>query len=157
MLKTRIIKLVDSFYFPIFRKFIPPQTFRYGFCGGMNLVFDALLYTFFFHVLLDAENLSVGFITISPQIAAFLIAFPITFVSGFWLAKYVSFEGNVGRTTMQTVKYLLVVVVNIVVKYCGLKLLVDAWEFFPSIANVTMTTITVVVSYLMQRYFTFKM
>lgn len=157
MLKTGIIKFVDSFYFPIFRKFIPPQTFRYGFCGGMNLIFDALLYTFSFHVLLRAENLYLGFVTISPQIAAFLIAFPLTFFSGFWLAKNVSFEGNIGRTSAQSAKYLLVVIMNIAIKYFGLKLLVDSLEFYPSIANVTMTIVTVVVSYLMQRYFTFKM
>ncbi|MEG1635223.1 MAG: GtrA family protein [Rikenellaceae bacterium] len=156
MIKKQIIKIVDSIYIPLLHKFISPQTFRYGVCGGMNLVLDALLYTFFFHVLLDTENLKLGFITISPQIAAFLITFPITFFTGFWLSKYVSFEGNVGRTFWQTVRYMMVVVLNIAIKYCGLKLLVDVWSFYPSIANVTMTIVTVAVSYLMQRKFTFK-
>lgn len=155
-MKQLIIKIVDSLYLPIVRKFMPLQTFRYGVCGGINLIFDALLYLFFFNILLKQQNLNLHVVVISPQIAAFLLTFPIVFLTGFYLAKNISFEGRKGRSREQRVKYLAVVVLNIAIKYWGIKLLTIPMAIYPSIANVIMTVVTVVVSYLLQNYFTFK-
>ncbi|MFI3321756.1 MAG: GtrA family protein [Rikenellaceae bacterium] len=155
-MKQLLIKIVDSFYLPIFRKFIPLQTFRYGVCGGINLIFDALLYLFFFNVVLKQQNFELPFVVISPQIAAFLFTFPIIFFTGFYLSKNVSFEGRKGRSSEQSVKYLAVVVLNIAVKYWGINFLTLVALIYPSIANVVMTVVTVIISYLLQNYFTFR-
>ena len=45
----------------------------------------------------------------------------------------------------------MVVVLNIVIKYSGLKLLVEVIGVYPSISNAILTVVTVVVSYLLQK------
>lgn len=155
-MKQLITKIVDAFYFPIVRQFIPLQTFRYGVCGGINLLLDAVLYALLFNFVLHKKDLNLSFVVISPQIAAFLIVFPITFIIGFWLAKNVSFEGRKGKSSTQSIKYLIVVLINIATKYWGLKILTLNFSVFPSIANVIMTIVTVVISYILQNKFTFK-
>ena len=42
-IRSKIITLIDWFYFPVFR-FIPPEVFRYAFTGGVNTAFDLFLY-----------------------------------------------------------------------------------------------------------------
>ena len=155
MIKQLIIKGIGLIYFPAFRKFIPLQTFRYGVCGGANMVLDAFIYFLLFQFILQKRDLELGIVTISPQIAAFLITFPITFVTGLWLAKNISFQNSVLKDRTQSIRYLLVTLSNIVIKYLGIKLLVYL-TIYPSISNVLMTVVTVIFSYLMQKYFTFK-
>ncbi|MFI3314378.1 MAG: GtrA family protein [Rikenellaceae bacterium] len=155
-MKRIITKIVDFFYLPFIRKFIPIQTFRYAVCGGVNLVLDALLYHLIFKFILNSENLHLGFITISPQIAAYLITMPIVLVTGFWLSRNISFQDREGEKRAQQLKYIAVVGLNIAVKYFGLKFLTLILHLFPSLANIVMTVVTVVVSYLLQNNFTFK-
>ncbi len=50
----------------------------------------------------------------------------------------------------------MVVVLNIVIKYSGLKLLVEVIGVYPSISNAILTVVTVVVSYLLQKNFSFR-
>ncbi len=92
----------------------------------------------------------------TPEIAAFLTAFPITFLTGLWLARNVSFRNSPLRTVTQGGRYFMVVVLNIVIKYSGLKLLVEVIGVYPSISNAILTVVTVVVSYLLQKNFSFR-
>lgn len=155
-MREKITRFVDSFYFPFIADKIPLQTFRYGVCGGVNMLFDMVLYFVIFHYVLNESDVNLGVAVISPQIMAFLIAFPITFFTGFWLTKNVSFQNDSSKTGIQTVKYLMVVFLNIAVKYWGIKLLVDIVTVYPSISNAIMTVITVILSYLLQKRFTFR-
>lgn len=150
-----IIKIVDWFYFPFLHRFIPRQTFRYAATGGANMVLDAVLYFLFFHFVLHESDLDLGMIVISPQVAAYLMTFPIVFLTGLWLAKNITFQNSILKDSTQRFRYLTVTVANILIKYAGIKGLVYA-GFFPSIANVSMTFVTVIFSYFMQRNFTFK-
>ena len=142
-------------YLPIIAKFVPKVNFRYGLCGSANMAIDALLYFIVFNYVLGQQDLVLPFATISSEIAAFLIVFPIPLFTGFWLAKYVSFEHNRGRTLWQSVKYLSVVVANIAIKYFGITLLVYI-GVYPSMSNILITIFTVMFSYLMQRHYTFR-
>ena len=119
------------------------------------MVLDSFLYMIVYNYVLDQKDLDLIFVTISPSIAAFIIVFPITLSTGFWLAKYVSFENTHGRTILQSFKYFSVVVVNIAIKYFGIKLLVSI-GVYPSISNALVTIFTITFSYLMQRHFTFR-
>ena len=47
----------------------------------------------------------LGFVAISPHIAAFLIVFPMTFTSGFLLAKYVTFTASELKGRIQLFRY----------------------------------------------------
>lgn len=154
-MKKLIIKIVDWFYFPFIRPFIPAQTFRYGMTGGGNMALDAVLYFIFFHYSLHESDLNLGSVVISPEIAAQLMTFPFVFFVGLWLAKNITFQNSILSDKTQRFRYLMVTVANILIKYAGIKGLVEA-GFFPSIANVSMTVVTVIFSYIMQHHFTFK-
>lgn len=154
-LQRFIIRVIDLFYIAPIRKIVPLQTFRYAVCGGGNMALDAVLYFLFFHFLFLERDVDLRFVTISPQIAAFLITAPITFCTGLWLAKNISFQNSPLRDRTQAARYLLVTLANFLMKYFGIKLLVYVMVF-PSIANALMTVVTVIFSYLMQKYYTFK-
>ena len=156
MVKKKIIAIIDAFYFPFFRRFIPLQTFRYAICGGANIGFDIVLYFLLYNFVLQKQNLDLSFVVISPEIAAFLITFPVTFFTGLWLSKNISFQNSVLAHRTQAFRYFLVVLMNIAIKYWGLKLCVEVLRIFPSVSNAIMTVITIIFSYLMQNHFTFK-
>ena len=104
------IRFIEKFvlwFYPPFKKFIPEQTFRYAATGGANSVLDIILYFTFYNFVLKKEILDLGFIAISPHIAAFLMSFSITFPTGFLLAKFISFPGSYLRKRIQILRYTL--------------------------------------------------
>ncbi|MFI3262047.1 MAG: GtrA family protein [Rikenellaceae bacterium] len=154
--KDKILKFVEWFYFPFIRKFIPLETFRYGFCGGANMVLDMIIYFLIYHFVLQQNDVNLGVVVISSEIMAFLLTMPIIFFTGFWLAKHISFKNESDKTTIQQAKYLLVVCINILTKYWGLKLFILVFNIYPSISNALVTVVTVIISYCLQKRFTFK-
>lgn len=151
-----ITKLIERLYFPFIRRYVPLETFRYGICGSVNMAFDVVIYFLMLQFVVEKQNLDLGYIVISPHITALLITFPITLTTGFWLARYISFQNNSSSIRNQSIKYMLVVGVNILTKYWGLKFLVEKLYVYPSIANFMMIVITVVISYVLQKKFTFR-
>ena len=82
--------------------------------------------------------------------------FPIVFISGFMLQKYVTFSNSdlVGR--VQLFRYMVVFMINLVFNYVGLKILVDQLSVYPSISNMIISILSVLISYFMQKKYTFK-
>lgn len=150
-----ILKVIDWFYFP-FLQFIPIEIFRYAFTGGLNTIFDLLLYFFFYNYVLDKQILELGFVAISPHIAAFLIVFPITFSTGFLLAKYVTFTSSELKGRIQLFRYGVSVAGAIMLNYVFLKLFVEYFGLYATLSKGITTTIVVIYSYILQRYFSFK-
>lgn len=150
-----IIRIVDAFYFP-FLRFIPPEIFRYAVTGGANTVFDIFLYFVFYRFVLDRQIVELGFIAISPHIAAFLIVFPITFTSGFLLAKYVTFTASELRGRIQLFRYGITVAGAILLNYVLLKLFVEQFGWYATFSKIVTTAFVVTYSYLFQRYFSFQ-
>ena len=150
-----IIRIVDFFYFP-FLRFIPLEIFRYGVTGGANTVFDIFLYIVFYHYVLEKQILELGFVAISPHIAAFLLVFPITFSTGFILAKYVTFTASELRGHIQLFRYGLTVTAAILLNYLFLKFFVEYAGFYATLAKILTTVIVVAFSYLSQRHYSFK-
>ncbi|NLK48389.1 MAG: GtrA family protein [Bacteroidales bacterium] len=150
-----IRKFVDFFY-PPFKKIMPIEFFRYGVTGAANLLFDWVLFFCFFHFVLQKEMLHLGFVTLSSHIAALALTFPISFLSGFLLQKYVTFTTSHLAGKKQIVRYALVVVLNLLINYFGLKLFVDGFGWFPTPSKMLITTVAVCVSYVSQKKFTFK-
>lgn len=154
-IRDLIIIILDWLYKP-FSNVIPLETFRYGATGGFNTLMDIFLYWFFYHIILQKELLDLGLVVISPHISAFLIVFPITFISGFILAKYITFNTSVLRGRKQLFRYALTVGGAILLNYVFLKLFVETLELPALIAKIITTIIVVTYSYLFQRYFTFQ-
>ena len=150
-----IIRIVDWFYFP-FLRFVPIQIFRYAVTGGANTVLDLLLYFVFYRYVLDMQIVDLGFIAISPHIAAFLMVFPITFLTGFLLAKYVTFTGSELKGKIQLFRYGVTVAGAIVLNYIFLKLFVEYAGLYATLSKALTTIIVVIYSYVLQRYFSFK-
>jgi putative flippase GtrA len=150
-----ISNVIDIFY-PPFRKYMTLQFFRYGVTGAANLVFDWVLYFFIYNYVLHQNMLALGFVTLSSHIATFVIKFPIVFFSGFLLQKYVTFSYSELRGRIQLFRYLVVFLINLLVNYIGLKFLVDGLGFYPSLSNMGISIVTVIISYFSQKKFTFK-
>lgn len=152
-----ITALVDLFYVVPFRGVMDRQTFRYAAVGGANLGFGVVLYWFLYNIVLVKQDTTFfGLVTISAPILAFLINFVITFFTGFWLTKNVAFGESKLRGRVQLLRYAMVVALNIMINYWGLKLLVGVFGFYPTLSYLSLQVITVAISYLASRYFTFR-
>ena len=155
----KIIKLIDTiilwFYQP-FKKLIPEQTFKYAATGGANTTLDIILYYIFYNFVLHKEILDLGFYAISPHIAAFMMAFTITFPTGFLLAKFISFPGSYLRKRIQLLRYGLTVTGNILLNYFCLKLFVEIFEWQATFSKIIATFLSIIFSYTVQKYFTFR-
>ena len=154
-MKEFLTKAVDWFYFPFIRKYIPRELFRYGFCGVANLLFDWFLYFICYNYIFDKVNWDIGIFVFSPHIASKLISSPVAVLTGFWLQKNITFKASPLRNTTQLLRYLLVYAVNLLINIVGIKLLVEQFGVWATPSNMLMTVITVIFSFLMQKYFTF--
>lgn len=150
-----IVKILNILYILPIQKVIPKQTFFYAMCGGGNMLFDTILYTFVYHFVLKKMPLTIFDYEITSAIASFLITFPFVFGLGLWLAKNISFTNSDNSDKKQSIRYLSVTIANFFIKFYGIELLITV-NIWPSFANVSMTVITVIFSYMMQRYYTFK-
>ncbi|MDR2886102.1 MAG: GtrA family protein [Rikenellaceae bacterium] len=165
-LSTLIKRVIDWFYIKPVKKLIPHQTFRYAASGGLNMLLDLVLYYVIFHFLLCEQNLSIelgnpedGIFTgpvISAHIAALGIVFPITFFNGFWLNRHVAFPGSPLPHGKQLLRYMFSVGGALLVNYLCMKLFVDVCGIFPTPSKALTTCVSVVYSYIMQKFFTFK-
>lgn len=154
-IQHQIIRIIDWFYFP-FLRFIPKEIFRYAFSGGINTAFDLSLYFLFYNFILKKQLVEFGLIAVSPHIAAFLIVFPITFTTGFLLAKYITFTASELCGRIQLFRYGVTVAGAILLNYFFLKLFVEYFGWYATFSKGITTIIVVIYSYISQRYFSFK-
>jgi putative flippase GtrA len=154
-IRDLVNSIIEWFYKP-FRKIIPPETFRYAATGGANLLFDIFLYFIFYNFVFNKQVVDLGFIAFTPHIAAFVFVFPITFGTGFLLAKYITFTDSPIRGRIQLFRYALSVGGSILLNYVLLKFFVEYLYIWPTVAKIITTVIVVIYSYMVQRYFTFK-
>ncbi len=153
--RNRMINLIDWVHKP-FSRYIPQETFRYGATGGANTLLDIFLYFVFYNFVLDKTEVDLGFVVISPHIAAFLIVFPITFSTGFLLAKYITFTQSTLRGRVQLFRYGLSVGGSFLLNYIFLKIFVEFMGIFPTPSKIFTTIIVIIYSYIIQKHFTFR-
>lgn len=157
-----ITNIIDFFYRP-FSQWMPEQVFRYAACGGGNMVLDWVLYFLIYNFVIGHEIVSLQFSAfsiqfdqaITPHIATLCIVFPITLLTGFWLQKYVTFTQSNLHGARQLFRYILIVAVNLAINYFGLKLCVETLGWYPTPSKMVITIITVIISYMGQKYYTF--
>lgn len=153
---NKVTSFIDFFY-PPFRKIINLQTFRYIVCGGTNTFLDILIYFISYNFILDKQVVFLGpVIAIKPHIMAFLISFLVSFPTGFYLNRHVVFIGSTLRGRVQLFRYFLLVIICIILNYVFIKLFVEQFGIYPTVAKILTTVIVVSFSYVTQRYFTFK-
>lgn len=154
-IRVLITQVIDYFHAP-FRRFIPLETFRYAATGGFNTVLDIFLYFICYNFILDKQVVDLGFVSISPHIAAFIIVFPITFATGFLFAKFITFTSSVVKGRIQLFRYMVSVSGSIFLNYVFLKIFVEFVGLWPTLSKVITTGIVVIYSYFAQKFFTFK-
>lgn len=155
MPKERIIRLIDFFY-PPFRKVMPLQTFRYAVCGGSNTFLDIVIYFVSYNFILKKQILYTPLGAVSPYIAAFIMSFAISFPTGFYLNRHVVFPGSTLRGRVQLWRYFVLVVICILLNYIFIKVFVEQFHIYPTIAKILTTVVVVSFSYLTQKKFTFR-
>ncbi len=158
-----LTKIIDFFY-PPFRKVMSEQLFRYAACGGGNLVLDWVLYFLIYNFVIGHELVNLQFTihnlqftqAITPHIATLCIVFPVTLLTGFLLQKYVTFSQSELNSWRQLGRYVIIVAINLAINYFGLKLCVECLGWYPTPSKMLITLITVAISYLGQKHFTFR-
>ncbi|MES1221556.1 MAG: GtrA family protein [Bacteroidota bacterium] len=155
MMKQRIISFIDFFY-PMFSRVMPEQTFRYAVCGSFNTFLDIFIYFISYNYILRKDVLNLGFIAFKPHIAAFFMSFCISFPVGFLLMRNIVFTGSTLHGRVQLFRYFLLVLICILLNYFFIKLFVEQFHIYPTVAKIFTTVIVVLFSYLTQKYFTFK-
>lgn len=150
-----ILQVVDWFY-PLFSRFMPKQTYRYAACGGFNTLLDIGLFFVAYNYILHKTTVQFYTVTVSPHIASFLLSFLVTFPTGFYLSRYVVFQQTSVTKRAQLARYFLVVFGCILLNYIFLKIFVDSFGWYPTPSKILTTVFVVLFSYFSQKNFTFK-
>ena len=152
-----ITRLIDAFYWRRLEGIVSRQLFRYAFCGGLNLLLDAVWYFLIYHFLIgEGRFIDLGFVYMSAPIASLFLVFPITFFTGFWLNRHVAFRTSPLRTRTQLLRYALSVAGAILLNYLCMKLFVDVVGIWPTPAKLITSGLSAIYSFLAARYFTFR-
>lgn len=154
-MKDFITSLVDLGY-PLVRRFMPLQTYRYAFCGGANAAFGLLTYFIGYRFLFAGRIFDLGFFAFKPHIAALFLSSFITFLIGFLLNRYVVFTSSYLRGRIQLFRYFLSFSFNLVFNYLMLKLFVELLHIEPVLSQVITIVLVIGISYLTQKHFTFR-
>jgi len=153
---VKFIHSILDFFYPLFKKFFDKTTYYYAACGGMNTIFDLVLFFVSYNFILQKQMVELPFIVVSPHIAAFIIAFVFSFPTGFLLMRYVVFRSSYLRGSVQLFRYFLSVCISLFLNYIFLKIFVEQLHFYPTVSKFIITFIVVGFSYLSQKYFSFK-
>jgi putative flippase GtrA len=133
-------------------------TYYYAACGSGNLVSSWILFFVFYQFLFRKQVFYVEFIdySISAYTLSAFLCFIIAFSVGFTLMKYVVFTKSGLKGRIQLFRYGLSAMVTSFTNWIILKAFIEMIGIYPSIANVISSCIVVVLSYLIQRNFTFR-
>lgn len=155
MPKQTIISLIDFFY-PPFKKLMPLQTFRYAACGGGNTVLGIAVFYIFHEYVFKGKIFSFNFYALEAHTASNIISFCVTLLVGFLLMKYVVFTGSNLKGRIQLFRYTLSSLINLLISTLLLKLFVEQLQFNAIAAQLITTVIVIVIAYVSQKHFTFK-
>ncbi len=154
-MRNGIIRVIDFFY-PLFRRLMPLQTFRYAACGGFNVLLGFVIFTVLFHLLAPYGVVRLAAGAFEPYSVSLFLSSATVFCVGFLLNKYVVFTASNLRGRIQLFRYFLSFISNLAINYVLLKFLIVYLGLYPVLAQVIVTAILVVLSYFTQQYFTFR-
>jgi len=156
-MSSLIRKFLDLFY-PIVAKIFDKTTYYYAACGVGNLVLSWILFFLFYQFVFEKKLWHISLIdfTFTPYTLSAFSCFIISFILGFLLMKYVVFTQSELKGRIQLFRYGISAIITSSANWVLLKIFVEFFYFFPSLANVLSTCIVVIISYLIQRNFTFK-
>lgn len=158
-MRKALLRLIDFFY-PPFSRWLSLHTFRYLVSGSTTAASGIVVYYIAYNWILHQKDvkLSIPFLPglITAPVAALAIESLITFCIGFILNKYLIFTKSNLKGRIQLFRYGSVFLTNILLNLAMLKVLVEAFGFYPTISKIIITVVLTVFSYFSQKYFTFK-
>jgi putative flippase GtrA len=149
------LRIIDFFY-PPFQKWFTLHTFRYIASGGMTASIGIISYFLIYNYVLRQQDVRVGHYLVTAHIAALVLESVFTFIVGFMLNKYLVFTQSTLKGRVQLFRYGTVVATNILLNYAMMKILVDGFQFYPTIAKAMITLVLAFFSYFSQKYFSFS-
>ncbi len=155
LLRDTFVRCIDFFY-PVFKKIMPLQVYHFLVCGTLNTLNDWFMYYILYHYVVKESLVDLGFIAISPHIAALILVTPITLTVGFLFSKYVTFQGATISTSRQFVRYIIMLSFNFVLSYLSMKMLCDVLGFWATPSKMLTTALTTVVGFFVQKNYSFK-
>ena len=158
-MRKALLRIIDFFY-PPFSRWVSLHTFRYMAAGGSTATSGIITYYIAYNWILHQQDVHLS-IPLLPNLitaptAALAIESVITFFIGFTLNKYLIFTKSDLKGRIQLFRYGSVVATNVLLNYALLKVLVDAFGFYPTISKIIITAILTFFSYFSQKHFSFK-
>lgn len=158
-MRKALLRIIDFFY-PPFSRWLSLHTFRYMAAGGTTAASGIITYYIAYNWILHQQDvrLSVPLLPtlVTAPAAALAIESVITFFIGFVLNKYLIFTKSDLKGRIQLFRYGSVVATNVLLNYALLKVLVEAFGFYPTISKIMITAILIFFSYFSQKHFSFK-
>ncbi|WP_379093177.1 GtrA family protein [Pedobacter sp. UC225_65] len=154
-MRKAALKIIDFFY-PPFQKWFSLHTFRYMASGGITAATGIISYFVIYNYILEQKDVTINSYLVTAHIAALAIESVFTFVVGFMLNKYLVFTQSTLKGRIQLFRYATVVATNVLLNYAMMKILVEGFLFYPTIAKTLITILLAVFSYFSQKYFSFR-
>jgi putative flippase GtrA len=155
-LVASFVRAIVDFCYPLFRRFMRLQTFRYLATGSSNTLVGIFVYFTCYTYWFQGSVFNVGFYAFKAHSAALLVSFIFTFPLGFFFSKFVVFSDSQLRSRIQLFRYFMVCVFNLFLNYLLLKVQVEVLLVNPLLAQFLTVIGVVFFSYLAQRNFSFK-
>jgi putative flippase GtrA len=156
----KLIRQVLDLIYPLFARFFDKQTYYYAACGGTNLVSSWLFFYLFFQFVFEKRIFNIAFASNTYVVSAYtlssMLCFFIAFTMGFLLNKYVVFTDSKLMGRVQLFRYAVSAGFSWLGNYLLLKIMIETFAFYPSIANVFSSVFVVFFSYILQKKYTFK-
>jgi putative flippase GtrA len=148
---------LDIFY-PIVKKIFSKTTYYYAVCGASNMVLSWLLFYLLYNFVFHQQKWQVPILNffINAYTISVTICFVISFIIGFTLLKYVVFTASEIKGRIQLFRYGISAIISFVTSYAILRLLIEGFGVYASISNVIASLVVAIISYLIQRNFTFR-
>lgn len=158
-MRKKLLAIIDFFY-PPFKRWFSLHTFRYMASGGTTaatgIVVFYITYNWIFHQKDVAINIDHLPHLITAETASLIVETPITFFVGFLLNKYLVFTQSNLKGRIQLFRYGSVVATNFLLNLALIKIMVEGFGFYGSVAKIITTLILIVFSYFSQKHFSFK-
>lgn len=156
----KLIRQLLDLCYPLFARFFDKQTYYYAACGGANLVSSWVFFYLFYQFLFEKRIFNIAFAANTYIVSAYtlssMLCFVIAFTLGFLLNKYVVFTQSQLMGRVQLFRYAVSAGFSWIGNYLILKILIEGLQFYPSIANICASAFVVLLSYFLQRKYTFR-
>ncbi|POY37404.1 phenylalanine 4-monooxygenase [Solitalea longa] len=132
------------------------KTFRFLISGGTSTLVDIGLYRIFYYHILYQQPINFLGSQISGHTAALCVSFTAGFITNFLISKFFVFNNSNLQTRVQLFRYMVVAAVNFCANYFLLKLFVEFLHLEPTVSRAISAMIVAVMSFLLGKYFAFK-